>query len=407
MLFGHCIAFPNISLIVCSSITQLFPLRFSAVVIQWCLTETFLTSLCPHCLLLVQAPAKVLDLANHASSTCNPNTDLWLSYWWNRQGSELMPKTGYWHGNCRWSHFLISDSVAGVRHIYGRVIPFVFPLQWDRPTPPSCKEPEKSPWIHVSWQVKCQGNSRVNTSVWGYFGKQLLPHLPTTCCTSLSRTLPGKDMGIEDDFRNKITTLKDWAPFLSSLHWSLNTGWNSKTRWGCPFPTHHIFDIGTLKIMGCQGLHVLGIFARGKQVLLRVAPQETYLFMQNYWNIKYQLATDLHAVTLTLMFDERLLCCICIPDSSTLLQDKAKTMVCSCGWITSSPMLANVRKTGRLYGYGHANLHLAGASSCMQLITLALVILQWPVRKQSHTLESHTLVTQKDIRLQWSCLERS
>lgn len=120
---------------------------------------------------------------------------------------------------------------------------------------------------------------------------------------------------------------------------------------------------------------MLGMFARGKQVLLGGAPQESYLFMQSCWDIKYQFVTELQIVTLIPMFGERLLCSVCVPDSSTLLQDKAKAVVCSSRWIISSAMLANVREICSCYGYSHANLHLAGASSCMQLTTLALVIL--------------------------------
>lgn len=109
--------------------------------------------------------------------------------------------------------------------------------------------------------------------------------------------------------------------------------------------------------------------------------------MQNCCNIKYHLATDRQLVTLIPTFDERFLCCICIPDSSTLLHDKAKVVVYSCEWITSSPVLANVRERCSRYGCGCANLHLAGISSCMQLYHISSTQPSVAGQEASHTLE--------------------
>lgn len=292
-----------------------------------------------------------------------------------------MPKPGCQYGNYRVISFLICCCCCETL-VCGSGIPLAFPLQWHGIIPLSCEKPEKSPWMHASWQAKCQGSLRANASVWGYFGKQLLPHMLTTCCTPLSRSLPGKEMGIEDDFRNRITSL--WRtelvfPFISAL---------VTQHWG---KQHY-------KVRLSFSHSSLGMFARGKQVLLRGAPQKSYLFMQNCSDMMYQLATDP-----ILTFDERLLCCICVPDSSTMLQGKAKAVVCSRGWITPSHMLVNVTETCSCYGYGHANLHLAGASSYVQLITL-----NWSSfsgQSGSKVTLWKVLLTQKDICLQLNCLE--
>lgn len=60
LVFGpvSCAVFPQISHTGCSSITQLFPLLFSAVVVLWSLPKTFLVSLCPHCFFILQIPAR-------------------------------------------------------------------------------------------------------------------------------------------------------------------------------------------------------------------------------------------------------------------------------------------------------------------------------------------------------------
>ena len=123
LLFGQlsCIIFPQISQTGCSSITQLFLLLFFGVVVMWSLTEIFLGK--PVSLLPLTSPDtsqnKVADLANHSSSKCNPDTVLQLSYWWNRQGSELQPKTRCQYGNCSMISFCsIWHSVADVRLIF-------------------------------------------------------------------------------------------------------------------------------------------------------------------------------------------------------------------------------------------------------------------------------------------------
>lgn len=47
----------------------------------------------------------------------------------------------------------------------------------------------------------------------------MLPHMLTTCCTTLSKSLLGKDMGIETDFSNRIRALFSFHLFTGQQNW--------------------------------------------------------------------------------------------------------------------------------------------------------------------------------------------
>lgn len=47
----------------------------------------------------------------------------------------------------------------------------------------------------------------------------MLPHMLTTCCTTLSKSLLGKDMSIETDFSNRIRALFAFHLFTGQQNW--------------------------------------------------------------------------------------------------------------------------------------------------------------------------------------------